>query len=339
MTAIGISLLVFFSGFMIAATLSSADAIIGGQGEFRYQFMPSLMAPPGGANFSHCHGLEIDADGNIYLTYVPQGADTNCLIKWRPDGTGAEFVRGGDGADLCAGTPHGLKLANEEGKVFFYHANNQQKLVKTTLDGVVVWQVKGNFGQNASLPYRPTWHAAPPDSNFTYVCDGYGSSNVYVFTTDGKWTGRTFGGKGGRDEHGKFNINHGCTYDSRIPGEHKIVVSDRVNSRLEWYTYDPASPDVFDYSSTVDLTLSIGPKSLPCNVRMYPAQDGRAVMADLSGPVAVMDRHNTVISVVNVSVLIGDLGHKNPHDAVFLANGDMVVATYSPGRISYWKKI
>ena len=38
-------------------------------------------------------------------------------------------------------------------------------------------------------------------------------------------------------------------------------------------------------------------------------------------------------------VLIGDLGHKNPHDAVFLANGDMVVATYSPGRISYWKKI
>ena len=58
-------------------------------------------------------------------------------------------------------------------------------------------KVKGNFGQNASLPYRPTWHAAPPDSNFTYVCDGYGSSNVYVFTTDGKWTGRTFGGKVG----------------------------------------------------------------------------------------------------------------------------------------------
>ena len=62
-------------------------------------------------------------------------------------------------------------------------------------------------------------------------------------------------------------------------------------------------------------------------------------MADLSGPVAVMDDQNKVVSVVNVSVLIGDLGHKTPHDAIFLPNGDMVVATYNPGRVSYWKKL
>ena len=42
-----------------------------------------------------------------------------------------------------------------------------------------------------------------------------------------------------------------------------------------------------------------------------------------------------VVSVVNVSVLLAAQQHKHPHDAVFLANGDMAVATWAPGRLSY----
>jgi hypothetical protein len=45
----------------------------------------------------------------------------------------------------------------------------------------------------------------------------------------------------------------------------------------------------------------------------------------------------SVVSVVNVSVLLAAEQHKHPHDAIFLPNGDMVVATWAPGRISYWK--
>jgi hypothetical protein len=41
--------------------------------------------------------------------------------------------------------------------------------------------------------------------------------------------------------------------------------------------------------------------------------------------------------VVNVSVLLAAEQHKHPHDAIFLKNGDMVVGTWAPGRISYWK--
>ena len=83
----------------------------------------------------------------------------------------------------------------------------------------------------------------------------------------------------------------------------------------------------------------MGPKTLPCNIRFYPKQDNRAIVPDLSGPVAVLDKDNTVISVVNVSVLLKDLQHLHPHDAIFLPNGDMVVATWAPGRISYWKHL
>ena len=93
----------------------------------------------------------------------------------------------------------------------------------------------------------------------------------------------------------------------------------------------------------MDLQPAMGKQTLPCNIRMYPAQvwlallgrqitscccltptprsitipisiiitvaiatpqEGRAIVPDLSGPVAVLDNANEVISVVNVSVLL-----------------------------------
>ena len=191
---------------------------------------PKVVAPAG-ASLTNCHGMVTDKDKNIYLTYQNDGKDQNCLIRWKPDATGGEFMTGGN-TTLCDGTPHGLKIATEDGKEYLYHANNNQKLTKTTLDGTIVWQVVGNFGQDPKLPYRPTWFALPPDSKYTYLCDGYGSNNVYVFDrTDGRYTNVSYGGKGDRTQHGKFATNHGCTWD---PRNGKIAVSDRANSRFEY---------------------------------------------------------------------------------------------------------
>lgn len=245
----------------------------------------------------------------------------------------------GGGAHLCSGTPHGLKIATEAGgKQYLYHANNDQKLTKTTLDGTIVWQRLGNFGQDHTLPYRPTWFAVPPDSDYIYLCDGYGSNNVYVFDrSDGSYVNVSYGGKGDRTQHGKFSTNHGCTYD---PRNGKIAVSDRANSRFEYFDYDPKSPNRFSYNYTVDMRPVMGDGTLPCNMRMYPEQDGRSISPDLAGPVAVLDSTNTVVSIVNVSVLLAAKDHKHPHDAIFLPDtGDMVVATWAPGRISYWKRL
>ena len=118
-----------------------------------------------------------------------------------------------------------------------------------------------------------------------------------------------------------------------------IVVSDRRNMRFEFFHYDPDSYETFDWYQTVDMAPSLGVGTLPCNMRMYPEQDGRAIVPDLAGPVAVLNNKHEVISVVNVSVLLAAEQHKHPHDAVFLPNGDMVVATWAPGRVSYWKKL
>ena len=321
-----------------AAAAVDAAPIIGGWGAFRYQYDPTKMQLPAGANAVNCHGLVTDSAANIYLTYENDGGktDSNCLVRWKPDGTSPEWMTGGGDA-LCNGTAHGLKLVAEGGTEYLYHANNNQKLTKTTLDGTVVWQRNGYFGQDPQSKYRPTWWALPPDSKHAYLCDGYGSNHVYVFDrATGEFTNRTFGGQGDRSQHGKFSTNHGCTYD---PRNGKIAVSDRANSRFEYFDYDKDDPDKFDYAFTVDMQPSMGAGTLPCNLRMYPDQEGRAISPDLAGPVAVLDASNTVISVVNVSGLLAADHHDHPHDAIFLPNGDMVVATWNPGRLSYWKKL
>lgn len=64
---------------------------------------------------------------------------------------------------------------------------------------------------------------------------------------------------------------------------------------------------------------------------------GVSVVPDLNGPVAVLDSNHKVLSVINVSVLLAAEQQLHPHDAIFLANGDIVVGTWAPGRVSYWK--
>ena len=68
--------------------------IIGGQGAYRYQYMPDKLVLPQGAEIRDAHGLELDSKNNIYLTYgnwadgkpPNNGTDRNCLIRWDPDG-------------------------------------------------------------------------------------------------------------------------------------------------------------------------------------------------------------------------------------------------------------
>jgi len=345
--------------------------IIGGSGKFRYQYMPQLLRAPPGAALVNCHGWSIDADENIILTYQNDGKDPHCLIKWNPDGTNGTFASK-DTPELCGGTPHGLKITTEHGKQYLYHANNAQKLAKTTLEGEIIWIRENNFGQNdtclpsscpnnsckcsgGKLPYIPTWFATPPDSKYIYLCDGYGSDHVYAFdSTSGEYMNKSWGGRSPAglhpgaaaqaQPHGKFMENHGCTWDPRPTTDpHTIVVSDRRNMRFEFFNYNPAAPDTFDWYKTVDMEPALGAGTLPCNMRMNhgakydPAHEGRSIVPDLNGPVAVLDNAHNVISVVNVSMLLAADHHDHPHDATFLSNGDMIVATWAPGRLSYWK--
>jgi len=36
---------------------------------------------------------------------------------------------------------------------------------------------------------------------------------------------------------------------------------------------------------------------------------------------------------------LGSQGFKHPHDAIWLPNGDIVVCTWNPGRLGYFKRL
>lgn len=309
--------------------LGASAQIIGGQGKFRYEYVPEKLVMPSGSAVVDSHGLVVDADHNILLTYVPNttAGDTRCMVRWSPDGTqGVEF---GPGSPLCSGTPHGLRIKNEAAGEVLYHANNAQNLIKTTLDGTILWSKHGPPSNDTKYsPYAPTWFATPP-GNFVYMADGYGSNYIHVFTSDGDYTGRSFGGKG--TGPGQFQTCHSINYDPRVD---KLVVSDRENHRHQYFDFDAEKGDVFRYNSSV----SVAELQRPCNIR-FDFGNGYAVVPALEGPVGILDQDNKVVSVIDVAGLLGDKGHLHPHDATFLPNGDIVVCTWAPGRISYWRHL
>jgi hypothetical protein len=301
--------------------LAGAPAkVVGGTGAFRYEFVPDKVALPPEVAMRHGHGLCRDLQGNIYFTYEPEKveANTRVLVRFDPDGTHPKLL-GPDNA-LAFGAPHGLNLhVDAQGQPHLYHANNDATVHKTLLDGSLEWTRKWpDFMGN----YKPTDVVVPPGSDRVLVADGYGSSMVHALKTgDGVYAGKSWGGTG--IAHGELNCPHGITYD---PRHQLLLIADRGNKRLEYYTLNGL------YHSTVEASEI----KAPCNADVW----GEYVLVpDLDGPLAILDKENKVISVIEVSRLLGAQGFKHPHDAIWLANGDIVVCTWNPGRLGYWRRL
>ena len=135
-----------------------------------------------------------------------------------------------------------------------------------------------------------------------------------------------------------------------------LVVSDRVNHRIEFFSIDETGTK-FEYNSTHTPQYGLAGTQRPCNFRILENStnasiNGMAVIADLGandqpegkagiarGQVAVLDKENKMVSVIQIDALLGEQGSVHPHDSHFLPNGDIVVATWKPGHITYWKRL
>jgi hypothetical protein len=60
---------------------------------------------------------------------------------------------------------------------------------------------------------------------------------------------------------------------------------------------------------------------------------------DLDGSLVILDKNNQMISVIEVGKLLGAQGFRHPHDAIWLANGDIAVCTWNPGRLGCWRRL
>lgn len=120
------------SGTEDAPALDPNDLPIVGQAPWRYKYEALKLQMPANSNPPYSHGLEIDADANLYLTYYDKGDPARCLLKWSPVDGYEKFTVVGHGSEMCqignANTgPHGLRISKEpNGTEVFYMANNNQ---------------------------------------------------------------------------------------------------------------------------------------------------------------------------------------------------------------------
>lgn len=315
-----------------AADKSGLRAPILGTGEHTYEVMHGWGRLPGNLRWGDTHGVCFDQQGLVYITHqsaAPQAMDA--IVVFDPDGNyvrsfGKEFHGGG----------HGLAIRNEAGEEFLYVCDIKHRSVaKVSLKGEIVWSM--GYPQEAGVyqkaeQYCPTNVAFAPDGGF-YVGDGYGSHYVHQYDKQARWI-RTWGGGG--HEPGKLQCPHGLWFDDRPGRTPALVVADRANSRLQYFTSDGKH-----------LAFTPGLPH-PC---YFSIRGEILLVPDLHARVTLLDRQNEPIVHLGYDeawtqrVLKEGLRNKpdqwqpgrfvHPHQAAFDRDGNIFVVEWVPiGRVT-----
>jgi hypothetical protein len=326
------------------AVLNAADkadtknAIVG-QGDYKYECIHNWGELPAAIKWQTTHGVAVDAAGLVYITHQGAGKDVmDTVVVFDPKGKyvrsfGKEFHGGG----------HGIDIRKEGSEEFLYlsHMSGGGPVVKATLKGEMVW--KKGFPEEANVykeagKYRPTNVAFATDGGF-WVADGYGSHFVHEYDKDAKWV-RTWGGPG--NEPGKMSTPHGIWLDNRPGRKASLVVADRANARLQYFTLE---------GKHIEFVKDV----------LFPAHfDIRGdvlLVPDLHARVSLFDKDNKVIAHLGddaewrKKVLDGfkvrgkpeewQAGKfVHPHDACFDKDGNIFVVEWvATGRVTLLKKM
>jgi hypothetical protein len=303
-----------------------------GSGSHRYECIHDWLQVPDHIKLGDTHGVAQDSHGRIYIAHTvhssSQSHDAICVFA-----SNGNFA-GSWGAQFRGGA-HGLDLRKEGSTEYLYHCDvAHNKVVKTSLTGEVIWE-KGIPSESGKYPnnngFTPTNVAFSPDGGF-FVGDGYGSSWIHQYDKDANYV-RSFGGPG--NAAGNTNCPHGLWLDDRS-GDPLLAVADRGNRRIQY----------FDLEGKHVKFVTEGVR-MPCH---FSTKENEMLFPDLESVVTILDEDNKVI------IHLGD-GHPSnlrdhsrkdfvpgkfihPHDAMFLANGDILVAEWVPiGRITLLKKL
>lgn len=322
---------------------SGLEPVVLGAGEHRYECIHDCLTPPPHIAFGNTHGVCTDASGHIYIKHTVHATSStpDAIAVFDPRGT---FVR--SFAPQHKGGAHGLHYSKEPAGEFLYLCDQARGVVeKTTLSGEVVWSrgcplESGVY--NTPGEYHPTniavvpWGLPGPAASRAgefYIADGYGKSWIHHFSAKGDLL-RTWGGPG--KERGQLSCPHGLMIDARDPGAPRLVVADRSNRRLQYFTLD----GVHDSFVTDELKA-------PCH---FDTRGPVLLIPDLQARVTLLDKSNRLIT---------HLGDDNdfrlrdkprdqflpgkfiaPHGACFDATGDILIVEWvEVGRVTRLRRV
>lgn len=338
--AAGLSLAAVGPTILKATDKAGTKLPVVGQGEYTYECLHHWGELPPHIQWGETHGVAIDEAGLIYIKHRNNAADPmDAIVVFDPQG---RFVR--SFGDEYNGGGHGIDIRKEGNTEFLYLCDIKHNLVsKTTLKGELVW-VKGRppepgVYQDPRSRFSPTNVAFALDGGF-YVGDGYGSHYIHQYDRQGNWV-CTFGGQG--TEPGKLRTPHGLWLDDRPGRQPSLVVADRANARLQYFTLD---------GQHLGFVQDV---SFPAH---FDIRGQVLLVPDLHARVTLLDGNNQVIAHLGYDeawtkeVLADNMRMRreparwqsgrfiHPHDACFDKEGNIFVVEWVPtGRVTKLRKV
>jgi hypothetical protein len=327
-----------------AAAVLSAPAILNatdksdskpkiiGKGAYRYECIHDWGHLPNHLRWETTHGVTIDEAGLVYIKH--QGLTKTPLDTIVVFDDKGKFVRS-FGKEYYPGG-HGIDIRKEGNEEFLYLSDIAHgQVAKTNLRGDVVWKLQfpkepGVYHKPGS--YRPTNVAFAPDGGF-YIGDGYGSHYIHQYDKDARWV-RTWGGEG--TAPGKMKTPHGLWLDDRPGRKPALIVADRANFRLQYFTLDGQHigfvndvlfPAHFDIRGDVLLV-----PDLHARVSLFD-RDNKPIVHLGDDPVWLAEVKKFAVRKDPKRWPAGKFIH--PHDACFDKSGNIFVVEWvEPGRVT-----
>lgn len=316
---------------------SGLEPVVLGEGEHRYEAVHDWGSLPVTHAWGNTHGVCQDAVGNIYIKHTVHASSSSpdAVVVFDPAG---KFVRS-FGAEYKGGA-HGLHYSKEGSDEFLYMCDPNRGIVeKTTLKGESLWRKTCPMESglyNATSEYKPTNFAmvgSGPGRGGFFVADGYGKSWIHAYNAKGEYL-RSFGGPG--KERGQVSCPHGLMVDERDPSGPRLVVADRSNKRLQYFTLEGR------HTGFVTENLKA-----PCH---FDQRDGVLLVPDLSARITLLDKDNKLICHLGdgENYSLRDQPRDKfvagkfiaPHSAIFTQSKDIVVVEWvEVGRVTLLRRV
>ena len=252
-------------------------------------------------------GVVIDQAGSIY-TSTQKG-----VVVFSPEGKVLRSFLGKKYSDI-----HDLEIREESGVEYIYGArNNDREGIKfRARDGKIVLRL--TFPDKSGLDgkeFRPT--AITVAHGVIYLADGYASNKIFRYDQKGHYLGH-FGQKGNGLK--EFNTAHGMTLDTRYKPARLLICDRNHQPKGRLVHYDLAGHFIAEVVTGLGMPTSVS------------VQGDYVSIPDLHGRLVILDKSNTIISI---------LGHNvNPDTRVSfnVTQDNWIEGIFSGTHGSYWDR-